>query len=135
MTPLVSLIRSLGRELEGEDARLRGVRRCRSTNVKSGRLRSLLFGGSCGKEEQRALHRLEAQEDRGLPHPAVDRPQDRGDHAEPQDDEQTDEHTPDAMLARPRRRSIRPIRIASAWANSVRRYATSARNGNPSPSA
>jgi hypothetical protein len=58
----------------------------------SGRLRSLLVGGSCGEEEQRALRRLEAQYDGGLPHPPVDRRHDRGDHAKPEDDEQTEEH-------------------------------------------
>jgi hypothetical protein len=56
-------------------------------------LRSLLSGSSCGKEEQRALHRLEAQNDHGLPHPPEDRCQDRGDDVKPDDDEQTDEHS------------------------------------------
>jgi hypothetical protein len=42
--------------------------------------------------------------------------------------------TPDAMASRPRRKSIRPIRIVIAWAKSVRRYATFTRSGNPSRS-
>jgi hypothetical protein len=83
------LLESHGRTLvrcgdQGRHVRTRtmtGVTRpARLTRASSRGVRSVLSGGSHGKEEQRALDRLEAQDDRGLPQPSIDRCQDRGDH-------------------------------------------------------